>query len=550
MIAGRGNALVKWVGGLWMLALLGISTQVLMQIVHYGPAAWELSQVRPWGVPVAAFVFWIGLAHAGTFFSAILLLGRASWRDELAQPAERVTLAAWCAAVVYPLLHMGDPRFAAAMLPWGDSRGIGITLTSPLIWDLSAIAAYGLVSLGFYGLERSSHKDHHHFKRLRALAWILLFLVVSVHTLVALDFATVRREDWALPWMPWYFLTGALASGIAAMLLRSAFVPISNLALRGLCRWQLATLILLGAFWLMHGQHGYPLSADIWITGLVVPQLLWWKKMGEIPVVRAMVACAILWALLHERMHLLGLSWPFAGAMEYGWLVLGLTVFFVIQIGLSLQARKQTAVETSRPYRNYVVLIAVILAVAMGMWLCLVVQTPLIRALPAIIPLALAAAALIILLEGSVWKPIAWLIAVVAFLGGGLGAMYLPDWPTAWNQRPRATAVGPQWNAVPDPDWLKIKGRTTPALYEGYCLVCHGPTGFEKMPMRKHYPYALKPTSSRWDAMGTDSLVQVILDGRGFMNAYRGRLDSSEARMLALWMRARIEEREQKGGVP
>ena len=550
MISGPGKAWEKWVVGLLLPLLLAISAYVAMQIGKYGPAVWDLSQTRPWGVPVAAFVFWIGLAHAGTFFSAILLLARTPWRHELAEPAERVTLAAWCAAVVYPLLHMGDPRFAAAMLPWGDSRGIGITWTSPLIWDLSAIVAYGLVSLGFYGLERNRHKDGNYWNRLRALAWILLFLVVTVHTLVALDFATVRRADWALPWMPWYFLTGALASGIAWMLLRSAFAPSSAAALQGLSRWQLATSILLGAFWSMHGRHGNPLPADIWIAGLLIPQILWWRKLAEKPSVRALAAVAVLWALLRERMHLLGLSWPHAGVMDHGWLVLGASVFFVIQIALAVHARRYHETVALRPLRKYLVVAGVVFAIVIGVLLGNVIQTPLLRALPAIIPLILAAAALFILLEGTLWTPMAWLIAGGAFFGGVAGAMYLPEIPTAWNQRPWVAEVGPRWSAAPAPDWQKHQGRTVQALYAGYCQVCHGPTGFEKMPMRRHYPYALKPDSKRWDAMGTDSLVHVILDGRGFMNAYRGRLDSTEARMLALWMRARIEERGQKGGKP
>lgn len=541
-------------------------------ILDQGPRAWSISQQQPWGVPVACFVFWVGLAHAGTFFSAVLLLLGKEWREPLAQHAERATLAALVAAALYPLLHLGAPLGALLMVPQMDVRGIGLQPTSPLFWDMMAIASYGFVSLGFYLLERYGQEGEAKWKRLRLLAWILVPLVVSVHTIVSLDFATVRLQAWAQAWLPFYFIAGALFSGVAWMVLWCETPRIARLLSENkqgaLARLRMGELLLgmswlLAAFWILSWLRGNPWDWGLWWTGFVIPQLLWWSRFSAWTPGRIGVALSVLGAMLWERLHFVLDPLPDWQWMDLGWLCVGFFVFFTVLTALDKNFR--IAPVELRPWRVVESLGVAFLGggcvLVLGGWWYSVTNgqgtrlsgyaAPQMWNLwPALLPLVLAAGGAMILL----WAPRfslrrSWRALV---LGAGLGASLAgavfflpPNWEERWTRSlersQRVDWSSPDWVSAPD---FKGEGRPVADLWNGYCSVCHGATGSEKMPMRRHYPPPPKIRESQWNAQGTDSLVQVVLHGRGYMNAYAGRVSPEEARSLVLWMHMQLQLRE------
>ncbi|HTM26281.1 MAG TPA: NrfD/PsrC family molybdoenzyme membrane anchor subunit [Vicinamibacterales bacterium] len=199
-----------------------------------------------WGVYIASFVFWIGIAHSGTFISAILFLFRATWRTAIARAAETMTIVALMTAVIFPVLHLGRAWRAYWLIPYPNERGLWINFSSPLIWDAVAIATYFLVSVLFWYLElvpdfavvrdRSEGRQRRIF-RLLALGWsatagewrayrkaygllaaVITALVVSVHSIVSWDFAAAILPGWHSTIFAPYFVAGAILSGLAMVL--------------------------------------------------------------------------------------------------------------------------------------------------------------------------------------------------------------------------------------------------------------------------------------------------------------------------------------------
>lgn len=530
----------------------------LSRVIQHGPGAWTLSQAQPWGVPVASFVFWIGLAHAGTFFSAVLLLMDKPWRKPLALLAERATLAAWVAAALYPVLHLGVPTGAVLLFPHAEARGIGVHPVSPLFWDFLAIGSYGVLSLGFYLLERYAAPGADKTSRMRALAWLLTPLVVTVHSVVSLNFATTRVTSWAQEWLPAYFLVGALYSGVAWVMLASALPGFSTAMYNErheeteLARKRLAELLLglswlLAAFWSISTLRGHAVAWPLWIAGFLVPQLFWIPRFAACRLLRSGVALVVLGTLYWERLDLVLSPMPGLGWADWGWACLGASVFLAVLAILGWNDGKEVSLWKVRRFwargELPLALAGGILAVlglvwkfgaGLSWW----------AILPGMVSLALLVAGAGLLVRASYFS---WRKAMpflpVGLAAGAVLALALTVLVPAWDERPRAPLAGPQWSAVPSA-FAPASGRPVADLWEGYCQVCHGASGYEKMPMRKHYPYPRKLRETAWDSMGTDSLVRVVLEGRGYMNAFGERLAPAEAQALVLWMRARIAERE------
>src|SRR2546426_8702263 len=171
-----------------------------------------------WGFAIVNFVWWIGIGHAGTLISAILLLLRQGWRQSINRFAEAMTLFAVACAGLFPVLHLGRPWFAYWLIPYPSTMGIWPQFRSPLVWDVIAVSTYGTVSLLFWfvGLipdlatlrDRSSSRLGRVVYGMLAMGWrgsaihwhrydtayLLLAglatpLVISVHTVVSFDFA-------------------------------------------------------------------------------------------------------------------------------------------------------------------------------------------------------------------------------------------------------------------------------------------------------------------------------------------------------------------------
>ncbi|HEY2841293.1 MAG TPA: NrfD/PsrC family molybdoenzyme membrane anchor subunit [Pirellulales bacterium] len=222
-----------------------------------GVGIWGINIPVGWGFAIVNFVWWIGIGHAGTLISAILLLLRQEWRTSINRFAEAMTLFAVACAAMFPLLHLGRPSYFYFLIPYPATTGVWPQFRSPLMWDFFAVATYGTVSLLFWyvGLipDLATLRDRarrpiaqiiygflamgwrgsaRHWQRYQQayllLAGLATPLVVSVHSIVSLDFAAAIVPGWHTTIFPPYFVAGAIYSGFAMVLtiaipLRSAY---------------------------------------------------------------------------------------------------------------------------------------------------------------------------------------------------------------------------------------------------------------------------------------------------------------------------------------
>jgi len=216
-------------------------------VVSVGVGIWGINIPVAWGFDIVNFVWWIGIGHAGTLISAILLLLHQEWRTSINRFAEAMTLFAVACAGLFPLLHLGRQWLFYWLMPYPNTMGIQPNFRSPLVWDVFAVSTYATVSLMFWfvGLipdlatlrDRSHNKLAQHVYGILAMGWrgsarhwhryesayLLLAglatpLVVSVHTVVSFDFAVGIVPGWHSTIFPPYFVAGAIFSGFAMVL--------------------------------------------------------------------------------------------------------------------------------------------------------------------------------------------------------------------------------------------------------------------------------------------------------------------------------------------
>lgn len=245
-IAGKPGPL--WYAGITAstIALL-IGVYAMGNTVWNGIGTWGVNRTIGWGWGITNFVWWIGIGHAGTFISAILLLFRQKWRTSINRAAESMTLIAVLCASLFPILHMGRPWLAFFMAPYPSGRELWINFNSPLLWDVFAISTYFMVSLLFWyvGLipdlgtirDRIKSKGKKMFYKIMSFGWtgsvkhwqrhesvslilagLAAPLVLSVHSIVSMDFATSIIPGWHTTIFPPYFVSGAIFSGFAMVL--------------------------------------------------------------------------------------------------------------------------------------------------------------------------------------------------------------------------------------------------------------------------------------------------------------------------------------------
>ena len=235
-----------WYVGFYIsVALLMFGVYSVYREVTYGIGQWNLNKTIGWGWDITNFVWWVGIGHAGTLISAILLLFRQGWRTGVNRAAEAMTIFAVMCAGQFPIWHMGRVWMAFFVLPYPNTRGpLWVNFNSPLLWDVFAISTYFTVSLLFWysGLlpdfatvrDRAKTKfrkmmygvaafgwtgSTKHWQRFESLSLVLAGLstplVLSVHTIVSFDFATSVVPGWHTTIFPPYFVAGAIFSGFA-----------------------------------------------------------------------------------------------------------------------------------------------------------------------------------------------------------------------------------------------------------------------------------------------------------------------------------------------
>lgn len=240
--------------------LLGFTVAFLLLMLYFvsiawlfikGVGIWGINIPVGWGMDIINFVWWIGIGHAGTLISAILLLLNQGWRNSINRFAEAMTLFAVACAGLYPILHLGRPWLFYWLTPYPNTHGMWPNFRSALAWDVFAISTYASVSLVFwlvgllpdfatlrdratniwakraYGLAslgwRGSARHWHRYEMASLLlAGLSTPLVVSVHSIISLDFAISQVPGWQVTVFPPYFVAGAVFAGFAMVILLMA----------------------------------------------------------------------------------------------------------------------------------------------------------------------------------------------------------------------------------------------------------------------------------------------------------------------------------------
>jgi molybdopterin-containing oxidoreductase family membrane subunit len=316
-------------------SLIGVLQIAIAWLFYEGVGVWGLNNPVGWGFAIINFVWWIGIGHAGTLISAVLLLFRQKWRTSINRSAEAMTIFAVMCAAMFPLIHTGRPWLAAYwLLPYPNSMDIWPQFRSPLIWDVFAVSTYFTVSLLFWFVgmipDFATFRDRAknvitqkvfgvmsmgwrgsaiHWERYEMasllLAGLATPLVLSVHSIVSLDFAMSIVPGWHTTIFPPYFVAGAIYAGFAMVL--TLMIPlrriydlydfITDRHLENMSKVMLVSGLIVGYGYFMeqymawysastyesymiHNRMFGPYGHYYWtliLCNIIVPQLLWIK---------------------------------------------------------------------------------------------------------------------------------------------------------------------------------------------------------------------------------------------------------------------------------
>lgn len=308
--------------GRWKLPLAGLFA--LLAIWGLGLSAWRIATEGvgilgvnngvPWGWDIALFVFWIGIGHAGTLISAVLLLTRQRWRLPIARHAELMTLCAVCTAAVFPLVHVGRAYMLWQMIPIPQPGGVWPNMASALVWDTAAISSYFLLSVLFWYMGIRGEREREPLKQrvsARSCIWmagLLTPLVITVHSVVGCDFAVTFR--WQSVIIPPYFVCGAILSGLAVVQIIAILRSSAAVVTHKLCRLTLAISASLGLFYLFElvttPEHVDALYGGIILLNVGMPVLLLsHHKLYRHKMVRLAAALCILAGMWLERIQII-----------------------------------------------------------------------------------------------------------------------------------------------------------------------------------------------------------------------------------------------------
>ncbi len=246
-----------WLFGFGLaFALLMVLLIAVSWLLYRGVGVWGINIPVAWGFAIVNFVWWIGIGHAGTFISAILLLLHQQWRTSINRFTEAMTLFAVACAGMFPLLHLGRPWVFFWILPYPDTMGLWPQFRSPLVWDVFAVSTYFTVSLIFWyvglipdlatlrdrgrtrakqviygflalGWRGSARHWQRHQMAYLLLAGLATPLVLSVHSVVSFDFSVAMLPGWHSTIFPPYFVAGAIYSGFAMVL--NIIIPVRKI---------------------------------------------------------------------------------------------------------------------------------------------------------------------------------------------------------------------------------------------------------------------------------------------------------------------------------
>src|SRR5246500_1527467 len=290
-------------------ALFGMLQTAVGYLLVKGTGIWGINIPIGWGFAIVNFVWWIGIGHAGTLISAILLLLRQSWRNSINRFAEAMTLFAVAAAGIFPAIHVGRPWLAYWLFPYPSTMGVWPQFRSPLMWDVFAVSTYatisalfwfiglipdlatlrdratnpatkiiyGMLSMGWRGSARHWHRYETAYLLLAGLATPL---VLSVHTVVSFDFAIGIVPGWHTTIFPPYFVAGAIYSGFAMVLMLA--IPIRKLyGLEGFIterHLQNSAKVMLATGWIV--AYGYGIEAFMgWYSGDRYDAFTLWNRL-------------------------------------------------------------------------------------------------------------------------------------------------------------------------------------------------------------------------------------------------------------------------------
>lgn len=331
-----------WILGFGIsFTLLMLFNYAVMWLLIWGVGVWGINIPVGWGLAIVNFVWWIGIGHAGTFISAFLYLLRQEWRTSINRFAEAMTLFAVACAGMFPLLHLGRVWLFYFILPYPNVMDLWPQFRSPLVWDVFAVSTYftvslvfwyvgllpdlaalrdrmeqgimarriyGVLSLGWRGASRHWKKYQ---KAYLLLAGLAAPLVVSVHSVVGMDFSSGIVPGWHSAIFPPYFVAGAIFSGFAmvvtlAVPMRSLFHLKGIITLRhldGCAQLMLVTgsVVAYGYYcetfnaWYSGSPYEMGMMWDRWfgrywvlwwliiMCNVIVPQTFWFRRIRRSP---------------------------------------------------------------------------------------------------------------------------------------------------------------------------------------------------------------------------------------------------------------------------
>jgi Ni/Fe-hydrogenase subunit HybB-like protein len=335
IVLGRGTT-KGWIIGFGIsFALLMLLNVAVTYLLVKGVGIWGIRIPIAWGFAIVNFVWWIGIGHAGTLISAILLLLHQKWRTSINRFAEAMTIFAVACAGMFPLLHMGRPWMFYYLMPYPNAMWMWPQFRSPLVWDVFAVSTYATVSLLFWFVgmipdlatlrDRAKNRAAQVIYGFLAMGWrgsavhwsryetasLLLAglatpLVVSVHTVVSFDFSVAIVPGWHSTIFPPYFVAGAIYSGFAMVITLAIpirkFYHLEDLVtmrhLDNMAKVMLATGVIVAYGYMMETFIAFysgnqfdrymimnrmtgPYAWVYWLLitcNIVIPQVLWSRK--------------------------------------------------------------------------------------------------------------------------------------------------------------------------------------------------------------------------------------------------------------------------------
>jgi len=365
-IALRERAYRWWLIAMIPFSLLtGVLIAAILWLFYAGLGIWGVDWPVVWGFAIINYVWWIAIASGGTFISALFYLVHVEWRTSLNRIAETMTVFAAACAGVYPILHLGRPWLFYWLFPFPNTMTVWPQFRSPLLWDFFAILTYvissilfwylglvpdlatmrdrattrgrrilfGVLALGFRGSDR---QWRHYHPTYGVLAAIMAPLVVSVHSIVGLDFAGAATVGWHSTEFPPFFVFGALLSGFAMVLLlvaplrrllsleafitgRHINILCQLMAVSSLC---LAYAYMMDAFTVFYGAQSAEktmfidkisgsLAPVYWATilfNVLLPQLIWFRRLRLNQTLIVLISLGVIVGMWCERYTIVVMS--------------------------------------------------------------------------------------------------------------------------------------------------------------------------------------------------------------------------------------------------